>query len=105
LARAIKKLFPAATSELKVIGTRHGEKVYETLCTREEMLKAEDLGSFYRVPPDKRNLNYENYYEEGNDYSDVTDYNSHNTYHLSVSETIELLLSVDYVKEALKAFK
>ena len=102
LAHAIKELFPASTSEMKVIGTRHGEKVYETLCTREEMLKAEDLGDFYRIPADNRNLNYEKYFEEGNDYSAVTDYNSHNTYRLSVSETKELLLYIDYIKEELK---
>lgn len=102
LAQAIKELFPATNSEMKVIGTRHGEKVYETLCTREEMLKAEDLGGFYRVPADNRNLNYEKYFEEGNDYSEVTDYNSHNTYRLSVSETKELLLSIDYIQEELK---
>lgn len=102
LAQAIKELFPASTSEIKVIGTRHGEKVYETLCTREEMIKAEDLGGFYRVPADNRNLNYEKYFEEGNDYTDVTDYNSHNTYRLSVSETKELVLSIDYIQEELK---
>jgi UDP-glucose 4-epimerase len=102
LAQAIKELFPASTSEIKVIGTRHGEKVYETLCTREEMIKAEDLGGFYRVPADNRNLNYEKYFEEGNDYTDVTDYNSHNTYRLGVSETKELVLSIDYIQEELK---
>jgi len=102
LARAIKELFPMSTSEIKVIGTRHGEKVYETLCTREEMLKAQDLGDFYRVPADNRNLNYEKYFDEGNDYSTVTDYNSHNTYRLSVSETKELLLSISFIKEELK---
>ena len=105
LAHAIKELFPESISEIKVIGTRHGEKVYETLCTREEMLKAEDLGDFYRVPADTRNLNYEKYFEEGNDYTAVTDYNSHNTYRLSVSETKELLLSIDYIKEELKISK
>lgn len=102
LAQAIKELFPATKSEMKVIGARHGEKVYETLCTREEMLKAEDLGGFYRVPADNRNLNYEKYFEEGNDYSELTDYNSHNTYRLSVSETKQLLLSIDYIQKELK---
>lgn len=102
LAKALKELFPNSKSQMKVIGTRHGEKVYETLCTREEMLKADDLGDFYRVPADNRNLNYEKYFEEGNDYSEVTDYNSHNTYRLSVSETKELLLSIDYIQEELK---
>lgn len=102
LAKALKELFPNSKSQMKVIGTRHGEKVYETLCTREEMLKADDLGDFYRVPADNRNLNYEKYFEEGNDYSEVTDYNSHNTYRLSVSETKELLLSIDYIQKELK---
>ena len=102
LAQAIKELFPSTNSDMKVIGTRHGEKVYETLCTREEMLKAQDLGGFYRVPADNRNLNYENYFEEGNDYSEVTDYNSHNTNRLSVAETKELLLSIDYIQQELK---
>jgi len=102
LAKALKEIFPDSKSKMKVIGTRHGEKVYETLCTREEMLKAEDLGDFYRVPADNRNLNYENYFEEGNDYSTITDYNSHNAYRLSISETKELLLSIDYIKEELK---
>ena len=102
LAKALMELFPNSKSQMKVIGTRHGEKVYETLCTREEMLKADDLGDFYRVPADNRNLNYEKYFEEGNDYSEVTDYNSHNTYRLSVSETKKLLLSIDFIQEELK---
>lgn len=102
LAMALKELFPKSNSKVKVIGTRHGEKVYETLCTREEMLKAEDLGDFYRIPADYRGLNYEKYFEKGNDYSEITDYNSHNTYRLSVSETKKLLLSIGYVKEELK---
>ena len=102
LAKALMELFPNSKSQMKVIGTRHGEKVYETLCTREEMLKADDLGDFYRVPADNRNLNYEKYFEEGNDYSEVTDYNSHNTDRLSVSETKKLLLSIDFIQEELK---
>lgn len=103
LAKALKELFPTSKSHMKVIGTRHGEKLYETLCTREEMLKAEDLGGFYRVPADNRNLNYEKYFEQGNDYTIVTDYNSHNTNRLTISETKELLTSIDYIQEELKA--
>ena len=102
LAKALMELFPNSKSKIKIIGTRHGEKVYETLCTREEMLKAEDLGDFYRVPADNRNLNYERYYEKGSDYSSVTDYNSHNTRRLNVAETIALLSSIEFIKEELK---
>lgn len=69
-----------ATNEIKIIGTRHGEKLYETLCTREEMLKAEDMGEFYRIPSDNRDLNYAKYFSEGNEIlAEVEDYNSHNT--------------------------
>lgn len=101
LANALHKLFPNNKSTTKIIGTRHGEKLYETLCTREEMLKAEDLGDFYRVPADNRELNYAQYYESGTDYSEVTDYNSHNTRRLNVEETIELLLSIPYIQTQL----
>ncbi len=68
-----------ADNEIKIIGTRHGEKLYETLCTREEMQKAEDIGEFYRIPADNRDLNYEQYFAEGNVHiSKVEDYHSHN---------------------------
>ena len=101
LAKALLEIFTNSESGIKYIGTRHGEKVFETLCTREEMLKAQDLGGFYRVPADIRNLNYANYFEEGSDYTLVTDYNSHNTNQLSVAETRDLLLSIDYIKKEL----
>lgn len=101
LAESLLFLFNS-NNGLKIIGTRHGEKVFETLCTKEEMMKAEDLGGFYRIPADIRDLNYEKYFEEGNDYSNLADYNSHNTYRLSVLETKELLLSIDYIKNELK---
>lgn len=103
LANALMELFPNGNSKVKIIGTRHGEKVFETLCTREEMLKAEDLGDFYRIPADNRNLNYEKYFEEGLDYSSVTDYNSHNTSRLNIFETKELLMSIDYIKQEKEA--
>lgn len=103
LANALMELFPNGNSKVKIIGTRHGEKVFETLCTREEMLKAEDLGDFYRIPADNRNLNYEKYFEEGLDYSSVTDYNSHNTRRLNIFETKELLMSIDYIKQEKEA--
>jgi UDP-N-acetylglucosamine 4,6-dehydratase len=102
LAEAIKELFPASSSKMKVIGTRHGEKVYETLCTREEMINAEDLGGFYRVPADNRGLNYEKYFEQGLDYTQITDYNSHNTHRLDLEGTKNLLMSIEYVQNQLE---
>ena len=91
LAKAICKL-ENKDFDYKIIGTRHGEKLYETLCTREEMIKAEDMGDFYRIPSDNRNLNYDKYYEKGNfDISKIEDYNSHNTKILNVSEVETLL--------------
>lgn len=101
LAEALMDLFPSK-SGIKVIGTRHGEKVYETLCTREEMIKAEDLGGFYRVPADNRDLNYEKYFEEGLDYTQITDYNSHNTHRLDIEGTKNLLMSIEYVQNQLE---
>ncbi|WP_394749401.1 polysaccharide biosynthesis protein [Spongiimicrobium salis] len=101
LAEAIKALFKAE-NEVKVIGTRHGEKLYETLCTREEMLKAEDMGEFYRIPADNRDLNYNRYFSEGDeDVSDIEDYHSHNTKRLSPDEIKEVLLGLDFIKENL----
>ena len=100
LAEALMDLFPSK-SGIKVIGTRHGEKVYETLCTREEMIKAEDLGDFYRVPADNRGLNYEKYFEEGLDYTEITDYNSHNTHRLDIEGTKDLLMSIEYIQNQL----
>lgn len=98
LARAIKEIYNA-DNELKVIGTRHGEKLYETLCTREEMVKAEDMGNFYRIPADNRDLNYAQYYSEGEqDVSVIEDYHSHNTTRLDVDGMKELLLKLDIIK-------
>lgn len=89
---------------VKVIGTRHGEKLYETLCTREEMIKAEDMGNFYRVPADNRDLNYAKYFSEGEeDVSAIEDYHSHNTERLDVEGMKELLLNLDYIKENLNS--
>ena len=105
LASALKKLFKA-DNPIKIIGTRHGEKLYETLLTREEMAKAEDLGKYYRIPMDDRDLNYGLYFTEGKaEVSLKEDYNSHNTYRLSEEELIELLLKVDYVRKELKDWK
>lgn len=103
LANAIKSIFNA-DNEVKVIGTRHGEKLYETLCTREEMQKAEDMGDFYRIPADNRDLNYSRYFSEGEkDISNIEDYHSHNTKHLSSEELENTLLNLDYIKEQLDA--
>ena len=102
LAQAIKELFKA-TNPVKIIGTRHGEKLYETLCTREEMAKAIDLDGFYQVPADNRDLNYAQYFEEGDiKTSELEDYNSHNTTRLNIEEIKEKLLSLEYVREELK---
>lgn len=102
LAQAIKELFNV-DNEIKVIGTRHGEKLYETLLTREEHVVAEDLGGFYRVPADKRDLNYDKYFVEGDKkLSDEGEYNSHNTQRLNVDQVKDKLLMLDYVQEELK---
>jgi len=101
LAIAVKELFNA-DNEIRVIGTRHGEKLYETLLTREELAKAEDLGGYYRIVPDDRDLNYGKYFTEGEEkVSEIQDYNSHNTQRLSVAEIKEKLLGLDYIKEEL----
>ena len=102
LANAIKDIFKA-DSEIKVIGTRHGEKLFETLCTREEMQKAEDMGEFYRIPADNRDLNYSRYFSEGEtDISEIQDYHSHNTVQLTNAALKETLLNLDFIKENLK---
>ena len=104
LAQALKELFNA-DNEVKIIGTRHGEKRYETLLTKEEYIKAEDLGSFYRVPADKRDLNYDKYFVEGSQrLSSNGEYNSNNTEQLSIEQIKEKLLSLEYVKQELMRF-
>lgn len=101
LARALKRLFRTDTP-IHVIGTRHGEKAYETLLTREEMLRAEDHGGYYRVPADNRDLNYAAYFSEGQaELSAVSDYNSHNTHRLNEDEMVELLTGLDYIRQEL----
>ena len=95
LAESIKQLF-SPNHTINIIGTRHGEKLYETLCTREEMLKAEDMGNFFRIPSDNRDLNYNRYFSEGEDkISIIDDYNSSNTEQLNVENIIKLLNSID----------
>lgn len=101
LAQAIKGLFNSEASN-KIIGTRHGEKLYETLVSREEMVKAQDMGKYYRIPADNRDLNYDKYILDGKvEANNIDDYTSHNTTRLSVKEVTELLLTLDYVKEQL----
>lgn len=105
LAQAIKELFNV-DNEIKVIGTRHGEKLYETLLTREEHVVAEDLGGFYRVPADTRDLNYDKYFVDGDHkLSSEEEYNSHNTQILNIEEIKVKLLELEYVRNELKAFQ
>lgn len=102
LAQAVKELFDA-DNEIKIIGTRHGEKRYETLLTKEEYVKAEDLPGFYRVPADQRDLNYDKYFAEGDQkLTTVEEYNSDNTQILSIAEIKGKLLELDYVQSELK---
>jgi UDP-glucose 4-epimerase len=99
LSKALLELYQS-NCELKVIGTRHGEKLYESLLTKEEKLKAIDLGSYYRIPSDNRDLNYANYVSNGEDSTnDIEDYNSHNTDRLDLEGMKKLLLKLDFIKE------
>lgn len=99
LALALKELTSSET-EIKIIGTRHGEKLYETLCTREEMVKAEDMGNFYRIPADNRDLNYSNYFSKGEkSVSEIDDYHSHNTPRLDVNGVKNLISKLEVVKD------
>ena len=98
LAQALKEMFNANT-EIKIIGTRHGEKLYETLCTREEMVKAEDMGDFFRIPADNRDLNYAQYFFEGESaISKIEDYHSHNTKREDVEGMKKLLLNLPLIR-------
>lgn len=100
LAQAICELF-GSQSEIQIIGERHGEKLYETLCAKEEMAKAEDLGDFYRIPADYRDLNYTKYLKTEANKQLLDEYNSHNTDRLDIAKMKELLLTLDYVKSEL----
>ncbi|WP_186424852.1 polysaccharide biosynthesis protein [Cupriavidus metallidurans] len=103
LAQALKELL-RGQSELKVIGTRHGEKLYESLVSREEMARSEDLGGYYRIPADSRDLNYNKYFVEGEtEISEIDDYTSHNTHRLDVEQVKEVLMKLDIVREAINA--
>ena len=105
LAKAVTELFAPETN-IKVIGIRHGEKMYETLLTNEECGNAVDLGNFYRVPCDNRGLNYDKYFKEGNpERNSLTEFNSNNTQLLDVEEVKQKLLSLEYIRNELLAFK
>jgi UDP-glucose 4-epimerase len=99
LAIALKELLNTPEHPINIIGTRHGEKLYEALLSREEMLAAIDMGDYYRVPPDLRDLNYDKYVEQGDSrISEIEDYNSHNTTRLDVNEMKKLLLKLPLIK-------
>jgi len=99
LAKALKELYKSE-APINTIGTRHGEKLYETLVNREEIAKAEDCGNYYRIPADNRDLNYDLYFSEGEDnVSKVEEYHSHNTHRLDVEGTKELLLKLDFIRK------
>lgn len=103
LSQALIELF-RSNSKIKIIGTRHGEKLYESLVSREEMANAEDLGRYYRIRADNRDLNYNKYFIEGEEkISDLDDYTSHNTKQLSIEEIKALLLKLDFIQEAFDA--
>lgn len=103
LAEAIKQIFNAQVP-VRVIGTRHGEKLYESLISREEMAKAEDMGDYYRIPADNRDLNYAQFFSEGEEkIAQFDDYTSHNTKQLNVEQVKNLLLKLDFIREELNA--
>ena len=105
LAKAVTELF-APDTEIKVIGIRHGEKLYETLLTNEECATAVDMGDFYRVPADNRGLNYDKYFSDGNkDLNPLTEFNSNNTELLNVEQVKEKLLSLQYIRDEIAAWK
>lgn len=102
LAEAIKELF-SSDAAIKIIGTRHGEKLYESLVSREEMAKAEDMGRYYRIPADNRDLNYDKFIIEGQpEANEIDDYTSHNTQQLTIAEIKQLLLTLTYIQSELK---
>ena len=107
LAKAVKELFDKENkTEIKVIGIRHGEKMYETLLTNEECANAYDMGDFYRVPCDKRDLNYDKYFKEGNvERNTLSEFNSNNTALLTVEEVKEKLLTLHYIRDEIAALE
>lgn len=106
LGKAVQRLF--GETGVQIIGARHGEKLYETLMTREERIHAEDMGDYFRVTPDRRDLNYDNYVKYGAVSDSIQaddDYNSHNTTRLDINETIEKILTTDYVRAELESWR
>jgi UDP-glucose 4-epimerase len=102
LAEAVRRIFESRAS-IRVIGTRHGEKLYESLVSREEMARAEDMGGFYRIPADARDLNYDKFFSQGEErISTSEDYTSHNTQRMDLDEVVRLLRNLDYVKAELR---
>jgi UDP-glucose 4-epimerase len=105
LALAMNAIFQV-DSPIQIIGTRHGEKEFETLLTREEMLRAVDLGGYYRVPADNRDLNYDAYFVEGShQLSELADYNSHNTRRLNREEMVDTLYKLDYIRNEISTWR
>jgi len=104
LAHTLKNLLNRPDHSIKVIGTRHGEKLYETLLTREEMVSAIDMDEYYRIPSDGRDLNYNQYFEEGEVITEAEDYHSHNTHRLDEDEMREMILSLREIKSDLAYF-
>jgi len=105
LAHALKELFEV-DNEIKIIGTRHGEKSFETLLTREEKVVSYDMGGYYRVPADNRDLNYDKYFVEGDHQLSVEDeYNSNNTERLSVEEIKMKLMQLEYVRKEIEKWQ
>jgi UDP-N-acetylglucosamine 4,6-dehydratase/5-epimerase len=106
LANTMKNILGVPNHEVRTIGTRHGEKLYETLLTKEEMVKAIDMGKYYRIPTDTRDLNYTKFFEEGEEVvTEAGEYHSHNTHRLNEKELEELLLSIREVQDDLKEFQ
>ena len=106
IAKTIKNILEKPNHEVKVIGTRHGEKLYETLLTREELVRANDMGEYYRIPADTRDLNYSKYFEEGQRViTEAGEYHSHNTHCLNEAELTELLLNLSEIQSALREFR
>jgi UDP-glucose 4-epimerase len=106
LANTMKNILGRPNHEVKTIGTRHGEKLYETLLTKEEMVKAIDMGEYYRIPADTRDLNYNKFFEEGEEViTEADEYHSHNTHRLNEEELTELLLNLREIQDDLKEFQ
>ena len=106
LANTMKNILGKPDHEVKTIGTRHGEKLYETLLTKEEMVKAIDMGEYYRIPADTRDLNYNQFFEEGEEViTEAGEYHSHNTHRLNEEELTELLLNLREIQDDLKEFQ